>query len=181
MWQKPENGKALIRAMVNRFPSGQFATDMVGSFIKELRWLMPILKGTNLKFEWAINDAREFECLDRRLKIVHEIRWFDLVGAALRAPETPEIFGRWTGLASRIPGFKNCAQMVLLDYGVLPRSRQTMDSSTTGTSGTSGGSGLSDTSVTGVSNKSSGNSVFSGPAFSAEGKYSPLPPRPSKS
>ncbi|KAH7018550.1 S-adenosyl-L-methionine-dependent methyltransferase [Microdochium trichocladiopsis] len=176
MWQKPHNGKKLIRAMVNHFPRGQFATDMVGSVIKELHWLMPILKGSKLKFEWAINDGREFESLDRRLKLVQEVRWYEVIGTALRGGETPEIFGRWTTLASRIPGFKNCAQVVLLDYGVLPTSRRTMDSSTTESSG------LSETSVTGVSFKGSGSSVggFTGAAFSSDGRYSPMPTRSSK-
>ncbi|KXJ86938.1 S-adenosyl-L-methionine-dependent methyltransferase [Microdochium bolleyi] len=171
MWQKPADGKKLIRTMVNHFPRGQFATDMVGSIIKELHWLMPILKGSKLKFEWAINAGREFEVLDPRLKIVQEVRWYDLVGAAIRDPDTPDIFGRWTSLASRIPGFRNCAQMVLLDYGVLPTSRSTMDSSTTGSSG------LSDTSVTGVSYKGSSVSGHSRPTFNSQGRYSPVPPR----
>ncbi|KAJ1324590.1 O-methyltransferase [Microdochium nivale] len=175
MWQKPQQGKNLIRALVNHFPCGQLAADTVGSIIKDLSWLMPFFKGTSVKFEWAINSGRELEVLDPRLKLNQEMLWLDVVAAAVQNSEVADLFGRWTSLASLIPGFKNCSQVILLDYGLLPTSRSTMSSSATQRSG------LSDTSVTGVSHKGSSISVRSGLTFSSKRRYIPGASRSSTS
>ncbi|KAH9894559.1 S-adenosyl-L-methionine-dependent methyltransferase [Xylariomycetidae sp. FL2044] len=218
MWLKPADGKRLIQRLVDHFPEGQLGTDVVGSVIKELSFLLPILKGANVRFHWAVNDGRKIEQLHRRLRIRQTVRWYELLGAAserdfekrsrnrLRRRDfddaaslmtessyphststrsgaasstvggsstsqssgsgapAPTFFGRWTSLFSHIPGFKNCAQVVLFDFGFLPRSRDSMHSTLTTSSRLTASS-----SFTGISQTWSNFSGWKGPGGSSKG------------
>ncbi|KAI1334332.1 S-adenosyl-L-methionine-dependent methyltransferase [Xylariaceae sp. FL0016] len=131
MWLDPKEGKQLLRKLVHHLPEGQLGTDMIGSVIKELSWLMPLMKGTKVKFKWAINDGRDIEALSRRLRIRDTVRWYEMLGAEKVGEESPRFFGKWTSVATHIPGFKSCAQVVLFDFGDIPGSRTTTDSGST--------------------------------------------------
>ncbi|KAI0480145.1 S-adenosyl-L-methionine-dependent methyltransferase [Xylariaceae sp. FL0804] len=80
MWMAPRDGRRLIRRLVHRFPGGQFATDVIGSMIKELSWLMPLMRQSHVHFRWAVNDARSgIERLSRRLRLAETVRWYEML------------------------------------------------------------------------------------------------------
>ncbi|WP_158895367.1 class I SAM-dependent methyltransferase [Amycolatopsis anabasis] len=71
MYLDPEGGRALLRALAARFPSGEMVFDVFGSLGIKLQKLNPVVRRAKATLSWGIDDAHELERLG--LTLVEEL------------------------------------------------------------------------------------------------------------
>ncbi|MCM6778886.1 class I SAM-dependent methyltransferase [Nocardia sp. CDC159] len=59
----PDEGRALLRALVEHLPSGEMIFDAMGSLAVRMQKLNPAVRRTKATLRWAIDDPRELEPL----------------------------------------------------------------------------------------------------------------------
>jgi O-methyltransferase involved in polyketide biosynthesis len=74
MYLKEEEIKALVKALLDRFPGGVLAFDSYSATAAKGIGAHPSIKKTGAVVHWGINDARAIESWDKRLRLSDE--WF---------------------------------------------------------------------------------------------------------
>ncbi|MFI9721088.1 class I SAM-dependent methyltransferase [Streptomyces sp. NPDC052396] len=74
----PEEGKRLVRRLVDRFPSGQLLFDVYNPVALKAARLVPALRRTGATFRWGVGDPRELEALAPGLRCLDAVRSVEL-------------------------------------------------------------------------------------------------------
>ncbi|MFD1536360.1 class I SAM-dependent methyltransferase [Nonomuraea guangzhouensis] len=76
----PPGGRALVRAIVDRFPGGQFVFDAVSPFGLRLQAINKPLKKAEATMRWGIDGPDDLLSISPKLRLVTALSAFDLPG-----------------------------------------------------------------------------------------------------
>ncbi|MER0247234.1 class I SAM-dependent methyltransferase [Streptomyces sp. HSW2009] len=111
MYLKEEEGKALVRRILDHFPSGQFVFDGLSRRGAQLQKLNKAVQAAKAKVYWGFDSCAEWEAIDARLHCVSSMSAFDLDDGRL-----PASF-RMTAKVSKVfTGMKNLAVFYRVDF-----------------------------------------------------------------
>lgn len=80
MYLRKEEGRRLVRRLVDRFPSGQLLFDCYNSLAVRMGALLPPIRRTGATFHWAIDDPGELEGWAPGLRCLDAVRGNELPG-----------------------------------------------------------------------------------------------------
>lgn len=104
---------SLLKRLVDHFPTGgEMSLDVMGTITQTFGFLIPIYRQNGVRYTWALDNGRDFEIIDPRLKMGDEVRWAETLGWS----KGPRWFGFWTPLLSLLPSFKNWSTNVQLRF-----------------------------------------------------------------
>jgi len=114
MYLKPEEGKAMIRSLVGRFPAGEIIFDGLGSIVLKVQGWIPFVRKTGATFHWAIDDgdAAALAALDPRLKLKDDL----IRPQMLEMAGNPEKRGTVEKVVTAIPLFRRMSRLVRLEF-----------------------------------------------------------------
>jgi O-methyltransferase involved in polyketide biosynthesis len=110
---REEDGKALIKRIVDRFPSGQFAFDAVSKLGARLqKYGNRAVRAAGATIHWGIDSSAEIEAIDPRLRTLTVVSAFDLDGGK----RLPTSFRLTSKVAKVFPPMKNMAAFYRLEF-----------------------------------------------------------------
>ncbi|RZQ62003.1 class I SAM-dependent methyltransferase [Amycolatopsis suaedae] len=109
MYLDKQGGENLLRAIVDRFDSGQLVFDCFSSLGIRLQKLNPVVRKSGATLKWGIDDPRELESLG--LTLMSELAANDFFdeGDKWRLPATTKI---QLAVAMRIPAFRKMGRLL---------------------------------------------------------------------
>ncbi|UQA56383.1 class I SAM-dependent methyltransferase [Polyangium aurulentum] len=78
MYLREEDGKRLLRRIVDRFPSGELLFDVYGSVGIRLQKLVPAVRNAGATLHWGVDDPKVIEGLHEKLRCVDALRSVDM-------------------------------------------------------------------------------------------------------
>lgn len=81
MYLTAADGEGLVRRLVERFPSGELALDVIGSLMITMQLWNRMLKATGTTMSWGVDQPQALEALNPRLKFRDVARFADQDGA----------------------------------------------------------------------------------------------------
>ncbi|MEV0346595.1 class I SAM-dependent methyltransferase [Nonomuraea sp. NPDC050680] len=108
----PAEGRALVRAIVDRFPGGQFVFDALSPFGLRLQKLNKPVKKAEATMYWGMDGPADLLSISPKLRLVTAMSAFDLPGyGRLSASHRISV-----GLAKVVPGFRRMAAFYRLEF-----------------------------------------------------------------
>ncbi|MEU7830970.1 class I SAM-dependent methyltransferase [Nonomuraea sp. NPDC049129] len=108
----PAEGRALVRAIVDRFPSGQFVFDALSPFGLRLQKLNKPVRKAEATMHWGMDGPADLLSISPKLRLVTAMSAFDLPGyGRLSASHRISV-----GLAKVVPGFRRMAAFYRLEF-----------------------------------------------------------------
>ncbi|MEV0230433.1 class I SAM-dependent methyltransferase [Nonomuraea sp. NPDC050786] len=108
----PDDGRALLRAIVDRFPGGQFVFDAVNWLGVRLQKLNRPVRKAGATLRWGIDGPRELVAIHPRLRCVSAVSAFDMGG--FDRLSAPHRISAW--IAGALPGVKRSAMFYRLEF-----------------------------------------------------------------
>ncbi|KAI1828255.1 S-adenosyl-L-methionine-dependent methyltransferase [Xylaria intraflava] len=110
-----EDTMALLKRVVDCAPSGVIVLDTIGTLLKSCSALMPLFRGTGVKYKGAVDDGQDLTMAHPHLRLVKTIRFNDLLPGML-ASNAPPMLGPLTPLFSLLPSWRTYAQLLQLEF-----------------------------------------------------------------
>lgn len=95
---EPEKGLRLLQRLLGHFQNGNLVFDTVGSVAVTYGALMPLIRNSEARFKWGIDEAEDLLKLDARLVLRDRIYTQQYFGK-----NHPAFFGGWTPMVSLLP------------------------------------------------------------------------------
>ncbi|MFG1704632.1 class I SAM-dependent methyltransferase [Nonomuraea sp. M3C6] len=108
----PAEGQGLLRAIVDRFPSGQFVFDALSSFGLRLQKLNKPVQKAGATLYWGIDGPQDLEKIHPRLRCVDAVSAFDIDG--FDRLSIPHRVSAW--IVKALPGMKRTAVFYRLEF-----------------------------------------------------------------
>ncbi|MEV4106976.1 class I SAM-dependent methyltransferase [Nonomuraea sp. NPDC049695] len=108
----PDDGRALLRAIVDRFPGGQFVFDAVNWLGIRLQKLNRPVRKAGATLRWGIDGPGELVAIHPRLRCVSAVSAFDMGG--FDRLSAPHRISTW--IAGALPGVKRSAMFYRLEF-----------------------------------------------------------------
>jgi O-methyltransferase involved in polyketide biosynthesis len=108
----PSEGRALVRAIVDRFPGGQFVFDALSPFGLRLQKLNKPVRKAEATMRWGMDGPADLLSISPKLRLVTAMSAFDLPGLG-RLSASHRISA---GLAKVVPGFRRMAAFYRLEF-----------------------------------------------------------------
>ncbi|MEU8359573.1 class I SAM-dependent methyltransferase [Nonomuraea sp. NPDC048882] len=108
----PDGGRALLRAIVERFPSGLFVFDALSSFGLRLQRLNRPVRKAGATMHWGIDGPAELTAIHPGLRCLSAVSAFDIDGFDLLSV-THRVVAR---IASLVPGMRRTAVFYRLEF-----------------------------------------------------------------
>lgn len=93
-----EKGLRLLTRLLRHFQNGNLVFDTVGSVAVTYGALMPLIRNSEARFKWGIDDAEDLLKIDGRLVLRDRIYTHQIFGK-----DSPAFFGSWTPMVSLLP------------------------------------------------------------------------------
>lgn len=103
---------ALIHRLVDHFPSGQLAFDMLNSLAVRIARLKRPLRATGARLDWAVDDPRQIEVLEPRLRLVSEAT---IIGSPYVA-RMPRWFRALCKVMNTVPVLRNMMRLLRYEF-----------------------------------------------------------------
>ncbi|KAH9905908.1 S-adenosyl-L-methionine-dependent methyltransferase [Xylariomycetidae sp. FL2044] len=118
MYLDPDQGPLLFQRLLNHLSGveGQIAMDTIGSVTVMFTKLLEAFRQSKARVTWGIDNARDIEVLDKRIKRRERIYLHDFMETGPFGKNGVPLFGRWTPLISLLPKFKKNGMFLLFDY-----------------------------------------------------------------
>ncbi|HEY3687325.1 MAG TPA: class I SAM-dependent methyltransferase [Streptosporangiaceae bacterium] len=113
MYLDPAEGRALLRALVAHFPSGEMIFDVFSGLAIKLQKTNPVVRRTNATLRWGIDDPRELEPLG--LTVVDRRLAAEMIPDSARAV-LPASYRFQFALLKVLPMFRTVAQLVHVSF-----------------------------------------------------------------
>ena len=98
--------KRLMSALAERFPGGEILIEALSRRRAELTHRHDVVSKTSAQFVWGIDDGREMEAWDRRIKFVGEWSYFAFARHRWR----------WLALVGNLPAAKRAIKIIRLNF-----------------------------------------------------------------
>ncbi|MEV1176378.1 class I SAM-dependent methyltransferase [Nonomuraea sp. NPDC049784] len=109
---QPEDGRALLRAIVDRFPGGQLVFDAVSRLGVRLQKLNRPVRKASATLYWGIDGPGELVAIHPRLRCASAVSAFDMDG--FDRLSAPHRISAW--IAGALPGVKRSAMFYRLEF-----------------------------------------------------------------
>jgi len=110
MYLPEHEGTRLFERMVSHFPTGELAFDTFSRVAVRLGKLNPVVRRTGATLRWGLDDPRELERAIPRLRVVEDLRAYDLVGPGV--DKLPHSYRITLWLMRRIPAMANLGRLL---------------------------------------------------------------------
>lgn len=111
MYLREDEGKELVRRVLDHFPSGQFVFDGLSHRGVRLQKLNKAVQAAKAKVYWGFDGCAELEAIDERLRCVSAMSAFDLEDDRL-----PTGFRMTAKVSQVFTGMKNLAAFYRMDF-----------------------------------------------------------------
>lgn len=113
MYLSEHDGVALLRRVVDRFPSGELQFDAFNRFGIASQWINTVVRRSGSKLRWGINGPGEILDAVPGTRLLSWLRWFESDTFA-RLPPAYQALGR---VMSLVPAFADMAQYHRYAFG----------------------------------------------------------------
>ncbi|MEV4087323.1 class I SAM-dependent methyltransferase [Nonomuraea fuscirosea] len=108
----PDGGRALLRAIVERFPSGLFVFDALSRFGLRLQRFNKPVRKAGATMHWGIDGPAELLAIHPGLRCLSAVSAFDIDGFDLLSPAHRAV----ARIASLVPGMRRTATFYRLEF-----------------------------------------------------------------
>lgn len=100
---EPNKALRLLKRLLGHFQNGNIVFDTFGSVSVTFGPFMPVIRNSDTRLKWGIDDAEDILKLDKRLVLRERIYAHDCLSAGWFGKGYPPLFGGWTPLISLLP------------------------------------------------------------------------------
>ncbi len=113
MYLSEQEGVALLRRVVDRFPRGELQFDVFNRLGIKSQWMNTVVRRSGSTLQWGIDGPDEILAAVPGTRLLSWVRWFESDNFA-RLPRVYQVMGR---LMSLVPAFANMSQYHRYAFG----------------------------------------------------------------
>jgi hypothetical protein len=113
MYLGERDGLALLRRVVDRFPSGELQFDAFNRFAIRVEVINPVVRRSGSRLHWGIDGPREILEAVPGTRLLSRVRWLES-DAFRRLPRAYHVMG---GVMSLLPALANMSQYHRYAFG----------------------------------------------------------------